>query len=133
MTTVESHGFVGVFEDRLRLRSGLRLRFHATTVWSACPIDMRSFFVAALLVAVPAYAEPVKTPDVHSMHTDDCARARKQNKTCVIDMGKGDTVDGTTPTAGGSTTSVIEFPKTANMIHLRRDFIVEILKTAEDL
>ena len=115
---------------------------------------MRCFLVASILLAAttafagsptrpisagpvaPAKAAPVPAHttagDARQMHTDDCARARKQNRTCVIDMGKGDTIDGTSPTAGGSTIGAIVPPKETSLIHIRRDFIVEILKTAED-
>jgi len=76
---------------------------------------------------------PTAAPDVNKMHTDDCARARAQNKTCVIDMGKGDDVEGNAPGAGGIGIAVIETTKASSLIHIRRDFIVEILKSAEDL
>ena len=51
-----------------------------------------------------AYAD--KAPDVRQMHTDDCAAARKQHKTCVLDMGKDD-IEGTAPSAGGTAIGVI--------------------------
>jgi hypothetical protein len=66
------------------------------------------------------------------MKTDDCARARKQNKTCVIDMGKEE-VEGDVPTAHGTSVAVIQTTKQPSLIKLRADFIVEILKSAEDL
>ena len=73
------------------------------------------------------------TADVKQMHTDDCARARAQNKTCIIDMGKDAAIEGNAPTAGGSAIGIIEFSHASSLIHIRRDFIVEILKSAEDL
>jgi hypothetical protein len=108
---------------------------------------MRFFLTASILFAAtaaradaPKQAAPVAKPgptasssDVRMMHTDDCARARAQNKTCVIDMGKGDDVEGNAPGAGGIGIIAIETTKAASLIHLRRDFIVEILKSAEDL
>ncbi len=66
------------------------------------------------------------------MKSDDCARARKQNKTCVLDMGKED-VQGSTPTASGVSVGILSFGKATSLIRVRRDFIVEILKSAEDL
>lgn len=93
---------------------------------------MRSFFVLVLLAA-PAAADPVKTPDVRSMHTDDCAKAHAKNKACVIDMGKGEDVQGNGVSATGSTVVAMPTTNHGSMIHIRRDFIVEILKTAEDL
>jgi hypothetical protein len=99
---------------------------------------MRLVLAASLLLlATTARADaPVKTgpaPDVKQMHTDDCARARAQKKACVIDMGKGDTVVGENPFATGSMIGIIEGGKASSLIHLRRDFIEEILKSAEDL
>lgn len=87
-------------------------------------------------IAAPAVADPAPrtpAPDVGSMHTDDCARARKAGKTCVLDMGKGETVDGQGQVPGGSSVMTIETTKHPSMLPIRRDFIVEILKTAEDL
>jgi hypothetical protein len=80
-----------------------------------------------------ADSKPAKTTDASRMASDDCARARKQNKTCVLDMGKGDDIEGNSPTAGGSAIGIIQFTKAESLIRIRRDFIVEILKSAEDL
>ena len=70
---------------------------------------------------------------MRAMHTDDCAKARKQHKTCVIDMGKGEQVDGNGVTPNGIGVAVIETMQHASLVQVRRDFIVEILKSAEDL
>jgi hypothetical protein len=90
--------------------------------------------LAALLFAAPslALADDTRTPDVTKMKTDDCARARKQNKTCVLDMGKEE-VEGTSPTAHGVAVGIIDFGKASSLIRVRKDFIIEILKTAEDI
>lgn len=98
---------------------------------------MRSSLVLALLsLSVPAAADPApptRNADAATMHTDDCARARKQNKTCVIDMGKADDITGEKPFATGSSVGLLDFGKAGSLIRIRRDFIVEILKSAEDL
>jgi len=96
---------------------------------------LKSLLLAALaLVPLAAVADDkTRTPDVRQMHTDDCAKARAANKTCIIDMGKGDEVDGKTPIANGTGTAVIVYKPQPSLIRLRRDFIVEILKSAEDL
>jgi len=96
---------------------------------------LKSLLLAALvLVPLAAYADDkTRTPDVRQMHTDDCAKARAANRTCIIDMGKGEDVNGTSPTANGIGTAVITFKPHASLIRLRRDFIVEMLKSAEDL
>jgi len=86
------------------------------------------------LVPLAARAdEKTRTPDVRQMHTDDCAKARAQHKTCVIDMGKGEDVGGNSPVANGIGTAVITFAPHPSLVRIRKDFIVEILKSAEDL
>jgi hypothetical protein len=95
---------------------------------------MRTLLVTLSLLLAPALAaaDESRTADATKMKTDDCARARKQNKTCVIDMGKEE-LTGNSPTAGGSAIGILKFSKAESLIRIRRDFIVEILKTAEDL
>ncbi|HEY5945713.1 MAG TPA: hypothetical protein VIV40_09490 [Kofleriaceae bacterium] len=87
--------------------------------------------VIAALVLVPALAL-ADTPDAQKMNTDDCARARKQNKTCVLDMGT-ETLEGTVGKGDGEKVDILTFGKLPSLIRIRRDFIVEILKSAEDL
>jgi len=102
---------------------------------------MRTLLAAALAAAAAlassfAAADPApaaKTPDVRQMHTDDCAHARAAQRTCVIDMGKGESVNGSTPSGDGFVKAFIQINPDTSLIRLRRDFIVEILKTAEDL
>ena len=99
---------------------------------------MRFLLVASLLFAAStaradAPAKTTGTPDAKQMHTDDCAKARSQNKTCIIDMGKGDDVTGNSPTGDGIGVAIVNWGKATSLIHIRRDFIVEILKSAEDL
>jgi hypothetical protein len=102
---------------------------------------MRTLLVATLLLIAPALAAAddapapapsSRTTDVAKMKNDDCARARKANKTCVLDMG-GESLEATAPTAGGGAVGVITFGKATSLIRIRRDFITEILKSAEDL
>jgi hypothetical protein len=83
------------------------------------------FWLSIALCCSPALASS-DTPDPRAMHTDDCTRARKQHETCVIDMGKGPEVDGWI--------CILPLPRQhARLIQARHDFIVEILKTTEDL
>jgi hypothetical protein len=92
--------------------------------------------LAALLlaIAVPAtaLAQPVKGPDVETMATDDCAKARKAGKTCVLKI-EDETITGGTPTHGGVDGSFVTFGDHGSLIKIRRDFIREILRTAEDI
>jgi hypothetical protein len=91
-----------------------------------------SFLLAALLF-VPALAHAdTRTPDVRQMKTDDCARARKQNKTCVLDMGT-ETIEGAGVKGDGERVDIVSFGKATSLIRIRRDFITEILRSAEDL
>jgi hypothetical protein len=100
---------------------------------------MRTLLVATLLLA-PALAAaddkpapaPARTTDVAKMKNDDCARARKANKTCVLDMG-GESLEADSPVPGGVSVGVVTFSKATSLIRIRRDFITEILKSAEDL
>jgi hypothetical protein len=93
---------------------------------------MRTLLVAALLCGPAlAYADD-RTPDAKAMHTDDCAQARKHNKACVIDMGKDDDITAKTPTHE-EPLLFLDYFKSSSLIRVRRDFIVEIIKSAEDL
>ncbi len=95
---------------------------------------MRSFLPLAVLTALaaPLTAAADPSPDIKKMATDDCARARAQNKTCVLSIGAED-VDGKVPTISDATIAIPGWNKLNSLIRIRRDFIVEILKTAEDL
>ena len=86
--------------------------------------------LAMMLVSTAAAAEPAAS--AKQMHADDCAKARKANRTCVLDM-TGETVDGNGVTPNGTSTTVIKFPKESSLIHLRTEFIEQIIKTAQDL
>jgi hypothetical protein len=91
--------------------------------------------LAITLVSVTAFADPAatpKAPDAKQMHADDCAKARAAGRTCVLDMGP-ETVNGTTIVPNGLVTSVIKLPPNGSLIHIRTEFIEQILKTAEDL
>jgi hypothetical protein len=90
---------------------------------------MRILLAALVLVPTLALAD---TPDAQKMNTDDCARARKQGKTCVLDMGT-ETLEGRVGTNEGERADILTFSKLPSLVRVRRDFIVEILKSAEDL
>ena len=98
---------------------------------------MRLPFLATLLTGLTltslAAAQPSKAPDPRTMAASDCARARKAGATCVLSIDDGETVEGTAPTAGGTTITARPWVPVASLIRLRRDFITEILRSAEDL
>ena len=92
---------------------------------------MRTLVILATLLA-PALASADSGKTAEQKHADDCAAARKANKTCVLDMGKEElTAD--KPVGEGIGVGVITTGKEPSLIHIRRDFIVEIIKSAEDL
>lgn len=92
---------------------------------------MRTMLLTLLLATAPAaFADP--TPDVSKMKTDDCAQARKQNKTCVLSI-EDESIEGDKPVSTQTSVVVIKPSKHASLIRIRRDFISEILKSAEDL
>jgi len=90
--------------------------------------------LTTLVLPASARADPSPRPttDVTRMVTDDCARARKAGKTCVIEVQAED-IAGTTPSAGGLAVQVISFGPARSLIRLRHDFIPEIVKAADDL
>lgn len=92
---------------------------------------MRLILAAVLLVPSLALADG-RSPDIGKMKTDDCARARKLDKTCVLDMG-AEKLEGTVGKGDGTRIDIIRFGKAESLIQIRRDFIAEILKSAEDL
>jgi hypothetical protein len=92
---------------------------------------MRTALATVFLASLSTLAL-ADTPDVQKMNTDDCARARKANKTCVLTI-EDEKVDGKVPTAGESTISIPITGKHGSLIRIRRDFIVEILRSAENI
>ena len=94
---------------------------------------MRSTLLA-LLIVIPAtaMAQPSKAVDVNTMATDDCARARKAGKVCELSIEETD-IEGGVPTANETKIDVLHIGKMSSLIRLRRDFIPEILKSAEDI
>lgn len=93
---------------------------------------MRVALALLCLAASPSLVAAEPTRDVGAMHTDDCARARKAKKDCVLDMGKED-IEADRLKKPGDDIVVPDWAKVGSLIRLRRDFITEILKSAEDL
>ena len=96
---------------------------------------MRILIASVFLAAAPAVAlaQPAKAADVQRMATDDCAQARKAGKTCVLSIDDSDIIDGHTPTIGETSVGIAIWTGNNSLIKLRRDFIPEILRTAEDI
>lgn len=94
---------------------------------------MRTMLLALVLSLLPSLAAADGSPDVQKMATDDCARARKLGKTCVLSITETEDVTGDRPVSTESQIVVTTIINHASLITIRRDFIPEILKTAEDL
>ena len=91
---------------------------------------MRVLIVSLVLVSLPVFADPAKS--AAQMHDEDCAKARAAKHDCVLDM-PSEEVGGRGVVPGGTATTVLKFTQHSSLIHIRHDFIVQMLKTAEDL
>jgi hypothetical protein len=81
--------------------------------------------VALAAIAGPAYAQPKATNDKGG---DKAANPKVK----VYDFS-GDTIEGDLIRPEGSTIDARDFAKHASLINIRKDFIPEIIKSAEDL
>jgi hypothetical protein len=88
--------------------------------------------VAAAAAASSAAADPAPPADIGKMVTDDCARAAAAKKQCVLQFDAHD-IGGGRPGGDGHRIEVLTPTKSGSLIRVRKDFIPEILKTAEDL
>jgi hypothetical protein len=86
--------------------------------------------IADLAVSTVAAADPPKP--AAQMATDDCARARKAGKTCVLSI-EGEELNGDRPPPSDINVGILKFNNLGSLIRVRRDFIPEIIKSAEDL
>jgi len=99
---------------------------------------MRILLATLLLFPAIAFADGTKPqapqPQVQEPQgsAEDCARARKLNQTCVLTIGEED-IEGGVSRPDGIGFSAREWAYMNSLIHIRRDFIVEIVKSAEDI
>lgn len=93
---------------------------------------MRTLLASVLLLGLSAVAL-ADTVDVKTMATDDCAKARKAGKTCVLSITDDDDIVGKVPTYDDPSTGFLQFGDHDSLVKVRRDFIPEILRTAEDI
>jgi hypothetical protein len=106
----------------------------------ACPRSVPTKLASALVMAAGllapllAGAEPAPraATDVGKMVTEDCALARQQGKTCVLEVPPEE-IGGSAASAGDVAVQILRFGTAASLIRLRRDFIVELVMSAEDL
>ena len=85
-----------------------------------------SFFVSA---ASPAVAQQ---EDSRDLKTQDCARARKLGKQCVLSF-EGETIEKGPITADGEGIDVRDITTFSSLIRIRSEFIAEIIRAAEDI
>jgi hypothetical protein len=92
--------------------------------------------LAATLLLLPALAaaddKATPAPVPAQGNTDDCARARKLNKVCELTIGEEE-IEGGVTKPDGIGFSARDWAYMNSLIHIRRDFIPEIIKSAEDL
>jgi hypothetical protein len=95
-----------------------------------------ALLVLSLAASLSASADPAPrshpAPDAQRMVTDDCALARKAGKTCELSLAPED-VGGSTAGPGDVSVRVLRLEPEPSLIHIRRHFVVEIVKSAEDL
>jgi hypothetical protein len=88
--------------------------------------------VAPAAPTAPSAARPdPRRMDPTRMVTDDCARARKAGKTCELTLLPED-VGGETPGPDDIAVGILRFGHEGSLVHVRHDFIVEIVRSAED-
>jgi len=104
---------------------------------------MRRALAAAILsLALPATgltdpapagpAAPTAAPVRGNPGDTDCARARKAGRTCELTI-EPEAVGGSRPDPDDIALRGRRFEPTGSLLRLRRDFIAEIVKAADDL
>jgi hypothetical protein len=84
-----------------------------------------SVISTSLLLPVSVLADPPR-------RDDDCALARKAGRTCVLDL-PAEQVGGKTPAPGETELRIPTLGTAGSLLRVRRDFIPEIVKAADDL
>jgi hypothetical protein len=88
--------------------------------------------VVCLLAPSLGSADPAPARDARALVADDCARARQAGQTCVLDL-PAEVLTGEHASADQLALRALIFGLEASLIHVRADFVPEIVKTAEDL
>jgi hypothetical protein len=91
---------------------------------------MKMIFAVVLMSSAIAAAEPSKP--AQQLASDDCARQHTLGKNCTLTFETTD-VNGDRPPSTDIGVAVMKLDRAASLIRIRRDFIPEIIKTAEDL
>jgi hypothetical protein len=93
---------------------------------------MKKILAAAFLVAIAASPAVAQKEDSRDLASQDCARARKAGKTCVLSFEKED-ITGGVATGEGEGIDVRAITTFSSLIRIRTDFIAEIIRAAEDI
>jgi hypothetical protein len=97
-------------------------------------LGMKKILAAAFLVALTATPAVAQKEDSSSdLAAQDCARARKLGKECVLTFGKGETIEGGVATGEGEGIDVRDITSFSSLIRIRSSFIAEIIRAAEDM
>jgi hypothetical protein len=105
-----------------------------------------SVISTSLLLPVSVLADPPRpdAPDLRdvrnartssrdaAMAAGDCAVARKAGRTCVLDLPAED-IGGKTPAPGETELRILTLGTSGSLLRMRRDFIRDIVKAADDL
>ena len=100
-----------------------------------CPVFLGMKLVAAvMLLALAATPVAAQKDGDHATNLadQDCARARKLGKQCVLSFGEED-IEGGISKPDGSDFMARDIASFASLIRLRKDFRAEIIRAAEDL
>ncbi|HEX3473845.1 MAG TPA: hypothetical protein VHT91_02325 [Kofleriaceae bacterium] len=86
------------------------------------------------LVAPPAFADPAPAPSPEKRRAEasECARARKAGKPCQLTI-EPEQVGGDRAIPDGMDLRLRRFEPSGSMIRLRREFIDQIVKSADEL
>ncbi len=80
----------------------------------------------------PIKSAPYEARDGASIAKDDCSRARAAGRPCELTI-EGETIEGAPPASDGSRFNALGWITHASLLRIRRDFLPEIIKSAEDL
>jgi hypothetical protein len=94
---------------------------------------MKKLLAAAFLVALAASPAVAQKEDSRDLASQDCERARKAGKACVLTFGVGEDIEGGVATGEGEGIDVRDITTFSSLIRIRSEFIAEIIRAAEDI
>ena len=88
---------------------------------------------AAVLLGLTASPALAQKEDARDLAAQDCSRAKKAGKPCVLTFGAGETIEGGVATGDGEGIDVRDITTFSSLIRIRSNFISEIIRAAEDI